>query len=158
MAVPLARSIEVVPNRHRLAGRSVQTVVPEDFYDKTPDSFFGRWRIVETEAWGRAALDAAVPANITFQERRHGHFQMIYVEGGLDCRFTAKRVEFSWSGVDDRRSKSGRGWAELQADGTLLGRIYFHCGDDSWFVAHRDAAPPVTRPARMPVFRPGRRR
>lgn len=154
----VTRSIDVVPDARRLAGQSVETVVPEDFYEKTPGSFVGRWRIVETEGWTREVLDESVPANITFDARGQGHFQMVYVEGGIDCRFSGSRVEFSWSGVDDRRAKSGRGWAELQADGTLRGRIYFHCGDDSWFVAHRDAAPPATRPARMPVFRPGRRR
>lgn len=153
-----AGSIEVVPNARRLAGQSVETVVPEDFYEKTPGSFLGRWRIVETEVWDRDALDLIVPAQMTFDERGHGHFQMIAVEGGIDCRFHGNRVELSWSGEDDRRLKSGRGWAELKSDGTLQGRIYFHCGDDSSFSALREAAPPVTRRVRMPIFRPGRRR
>lgn len=154
-----ARSIEVVADvARRVAGQSVQTIVPEDFYEKTPPAFFGRWRIIETDVWSRDALDEAVPANITFQERAQGHFQMIHVEGGLDCRFSHDRVEFSWSGVDGRRQKSGRGWAELQPDGALRGRIYFHCGDDSSFTAYRDPAPPAPQPVRPPVFRPGRRR
>jgi hypothetical protein len=155
----VARSIEVVTNARRLAGQSVETVVvPDVVSGRAPGAFVGRWRIVETEGWTRDVLDESVPANITFDERGHGHFQMVYVEGDIDCRFNGNRVEFSWSGVDDRRQKSGRGWAELQADGALRGRIYFHCGDDYSFVALRDEAPPVTRPARMPVFRPGRRR
>jgi len=34
-------------------------------------------------------------------------------------------------------SSSGRGWAEIGKDGKLRGRIYFHHGDDSSFVAAR---------------------
>ena len=32
---------------------------------------------------------------------------------------------------------SGRGWATLNPDGTLVGHIYFHLGDDSGFRAER---------------------
>jgi hypothetical protein len=46
-------------------------------------------------------------------------------------------VEFSWFGGDDRDDASGRGWARLEGDGSLVSRIFKHCGDDSSFTARR---------------------
>ncbi|HEX5299410.1 MAG TPA: hypothetical protein VFW50_20690 [Streptosporangiaceae bacterium] len=34
---------------------------------------------------------------------------------------------------------SGRGWAVLEENGSLSGRIFFHLGDDSGFTAVREA-------------------
>jgi hypothetical protein len=45
--------------------------------------------------------------------------------------------EFSWQGSDEGDEVSGRGWAALDADGTLGGHVYFHLGDDSAFRAER---------------------
>ena len=67
---------------------------------KTPKKFAGKWRIVQTELWDRDALDLVVPAYITFGAEGLGYFQMIAVEGGIDCRFDGDRVEFSWIGED----------------------------------------------------------
>jgi hypothetical protein len=47
----------------------------------------------------------------------------------------ARRPRSSWEGEDDGDSKCGRGWAALEADGTLKGRFFIHRGDDSWFTA-----------------------
>jgi hypothetical protein len=47
------------------------------------------------------------------------------------------RVEFSWVGDDEGTQTNGRGWREIGKDGKLRGRIYFHQGDDSSFVASR---------------------
>ena len=46
-------------------------------------------------------------------------------------------VEFTWDGNDECDPASGRGWAQLQKDGSLRGRIYIHGGDDSGFKAIR---------------------
>ena len=107
---------------------------------KTPKKFVGKWRIVETEMWDADALDLVVPAHITLEANGLGHFQMIAVEGGIDCRFENDRVEFSWVGDDDGSETNGRGWAEIGKDGKLRGRLYFHQGDDSSFVARRGTA------------------
>jgi len=104
---------------------------------KTPKTFLGTWRIVETEMWDSDALDMMVPAHITFTADGLGHFQMIAVQGGIDPRFDGNRVEFSWVGDDAGDETNGRGWAEIGKDGKLEGRIYFHQGDDSAFVAER---------------------
>jgi hypothetical protein len=103
----------------------------------TPRNFLGAWRIVETELWDLDARDLVVPAHITFEAESLGHFQMIAVEGGLDCKFAGNRVEFSWVGDDEGSSTNGRGWGEIGKDGKLRGRIYFHQGDDSSFMAKR---------------------
>jgi hypothetical protein len=104
---------------------------------KTPKSFLGAWRITETELWDQNALDLVVPAHMDFTTNGLGHFRMIAVEGGLDCRFVGNRVDFSWIGEDEGDPRNGRGWAEIGKDGGLRGRIYFHQGNDSGFVARR---------------------
>ncbi len=104
---------------------------------KTPMEFVGKWRITETEVWGRDALDMMVPAHITFEASGRASFEMICVVGEMDCAFEEHRVEFSWAGNDEMDDASGRGWAEIKKDGSLRGRIYFHHGDNSSFVARR---------------------
>jgi len=104
---------------------------------KTPKSFLGTWRIVETELWDQDALDLVVPAQMEFTADGLGDFRMIAIRGDLDCRFEGKRVEFSWIGDDEGDPANGRGWAQIGNDGKLRGRIYFHQGDDSAFVAER---------------------
>jgi hypothetical protein len=48
-------------------------------------------------------------------------------------------VEFSWEGNDESDPASGRGWAVLEEDGSLSGRIFFHLDDDSGFTPVREA-------------------
>jgi len=78
-----------------------------------------------------------VPAHMTLKQNGLGNFQMIAVQGDIDARFEDNRVEFSWVGDDDGSETSGRGWGEVGKDGKLRGRIYFHLGDDSSFVAKK---------------------
>lgn len=104
---------------------------------KTPKTFRGMWRIIETEMWQQDALDLVVPAHITFDKDGLGEFQLVAVNAEIDCRFEKNRVEFSWSGDDDGEDANGRGWAEIQTDGTLAGMIFFHLGDESSFLAKR---------------------
>jgi hypothetical protein len=75
-----------------------------------PRKLIGKWWIAETELWETDALDSIVPAHITFDADGLGHFQMIAIEGGLDCRYEGDRVEISWIGDDDGESINGRGW------------------------------------------------
>jgi hypothetical protein len=78
-----------------------------------------------------------VPAHLTFTPDGFGSFQMIAVQGEIDPRFEGNRVEFSWVGDDDGSETNGRGWAEIGKDSKLRGRIFFHMGDDSAFVAKK---------------------
>jgi hypothetical protein len=104
----------------------------------------GRWLIVETELWDAEALDLVEPAFIEFGKDGMGRFGFIAVEGWMDClheeRDGRSVAEFTWDGSDDCDHASGRGWAALQEDGALSGRIYFHLGDDSGFRAVRAEA------------------
>jgi hypothetical protein len=106
-------------------------------------SIVGRWRIVETELWDPEALDLVRPAFIEVGQDGLGHFGFIAVDGYMDCREAQRDgrpgIEFSWDGADDSHDASGRGWAIVEPDGSLRGRIYFHLGDDSGFRAVKEA-------------------
>jgi hypothetical protein len=114
-------------------------------------AFKGRWRITETDNWDRDALDMIEPAHFVFAGKS-GEFVMIAVHGYLDCRYSGNRVDFSWAGDDDGTLASGRGWAEVNGD-DMNGMIFFHDGDETTFVAKKDAANKSTalrRPKRNP--------
>jgi hypothetical protein len=105
------------------------------------------------ELWAREAIELLGPGTILFEDEAFGEFRFIAVRGFMDCRFADRDgqplVEFSWQGKDERDDVSGRGWATIQSDGTLRGRLYFHQGDDSAFTAVRaEARPPATKGSR----------
>jgi len=120
--------------------QDVEVVAPELPPNRVAAPLVGRWRIEEMEVWDKEAIDLLGPGYIEFAERR-GSMRFVAIEGGLDCRYSEAegrpRVEFSWFGGDDRDDASGRGWAHLEADGSLVGRIFKHRGDDSSFTARR---------------------
>lgn len=130
---------------------NVEVLAPELPRNRVPVSLAGRWRIVEMEVWGREAIDLMGPAFINLA-KHSASLRFIAVEGGLDCRYGeiggCASVEFSWMGADDRDAASGRGWAQLQADGSLTGRIFIHDGDDSSFKAMRFEDPTPSSPRR----------
>ena len=99
----------------------------------------GRWRITEMDEWDSDAIDMVQPGFIEISEDRHGEFGFIVVRGWMDCRPLERNgepaIEFSWTGDDDGRETSGRGWAVLVDDETVEGHIFFHLGMDSAFVA-----------------------
>ena len=99
----------------------------------------GSWRIVEMDLWDRDAIDLVGPAFIELNADGTGRFRFIAVEGYLDCRYAERgdlpKVEFTWEGNDEGDHASGRGWAQLETDGSLRGHIFFHAGDDSGFRA-----------------------
>ena len=108
----------------------------------------GSWRVVEMEVWDRDAFELEGPATFTFDADGTGGFHLIAVRGWVDARFVTREgreaVEFSWEGNDERDPASGRGWAILEGD-RLVGRLFFHLGDDSAFTAER-YAPKASRP------------
>jgi hypothetical protein len=104
--------------------------------------FLGSWRIVEMELWERADIDMLGRGYIRFDRDGTGEFRFLAVQAGIDCRMAEREgrpiVEFSWSGYDEMDPTCGRGWAQLDADGRLRGRLFFHLGDDSAFTATRE--------------------
>ena len=93
------------------------------------------------ELWDSETLNLEESASIKVGSDGTGLLRFIAVAGTVDCRFKrgggVQAVEFSWEGHDDGRPVSGRGEASLLGSGELKGRIYFHLGDDSSFVARR---------------------
>jgi flagellar hook assembly protein FlgD len=46
-------------------------------------------------------------------------------------------LEFTWDGNDENDEASGSGWLKLKDKNTLEGKIKFHHGDSSLFLAKR---------------------
>jgi len=107
---------------------------------KIPNPYIGRWRILEMETWDMDFIDLVGEGHITFKKKNRGELQFGAVDCELDCRIEKlgdqERIDFSFAGFDEGDEVSGRGWAVLQDDG-LRGKIYFHDGDESGFVAER---------------------
>ena len=70
-----------------------------------------------------------------------GTFQFGLVRGWMDFRPTHRddklAVEWSWDGNDECDSVMGRGWAVLEGNRTITGRIFIHQGEDSSFRAEK---------------------
>jgi hypothetical protein len=104
-------------------------------------TFLGKWRIIETEVWDREALDLVAPAMLSLKPKGVGQVAFIAIEAQLDYRVVMRDglpgIEFSFQGFDEGDEVTGRGWAILQGE-QLRGRLFFHQGDDSSFVARRE--------------------
>jgi len=104
--------------------------------------YIGTWRIIEMDEWDQDDVDLVVPGYIAFDAKGSGTFECGTVEGSLDYRIEpcgqSERLAFSWEGSDEMDPVSGRGWAMIQ-DGQLQGRIFFHEGDDSGFIAEKSS-------------------
>ncbi len=99
----------------------------------------GRWRITESDLWGRDFLDLVGPAHLELGDRGLGSFSFGAVSANIDYRVSLRddrpAVEFSWEGYDEDMQVTGRGWAMLDEAGNLRVHLFFHCGDDSALVA-----------------------
>jgi hypothetical protein len=102
--------------------------------------FLGNWRIVEMELWDRDVLHMVEPASLTLAKDNQGRIAFIAVEAWVDYRVVLREglpaIEFSFQGTDEGDEISGRAWAVLEGE-RLRGRLFFHMGDDSSFVAER---------------------
>ena len=113
---------------------------------RAPTALVGRWRIVEMDLWAQEDVDLVAPGFIDFEADHMGSLGFIAVQGGLDWRDAPRDgcpgVEFSWEGFDEGDPAIGRGWAVIDENGSLRGRIFFHLGDDSGFRAERTGRAP----------------
>jgi hypothetical protein len=102
--------------------------------------YLGKWRIREMELWDKDFIDLVVPGYFSFHTKGRGKFLFGAVVGYADYRIESwgdmERLEFTWEGTDEIDPVCGRGWAVIEGD-ELCGRIYFHLGDDSGFVAEK---------------------
>ena len=101
------------------------------------EPFLGRWRIDHMNDYDRDYLDLVEPAFIQFDRDGSGEFVFGAVTGQLDCRYDKAGVAFTWDGQDEMDDVSGRGYAERRPDGTIVGHLYCHLGDDSGFSASK---------------------
>ena len=103
-----------------------------------PNRNLGNWRILEMGQWDKDFIDLTGEGHITFEKKNRGEFHFGAVDCDLDCSIEKVgeqgRIEFSFVGVDEGAEVSGRGWTALDGD-QLHGRIYFHDGEESEFVA-----------------------
>jgi hypothetical protein len=95
----------------------------------------GKWRIIEMELWDRDFIDLLGPGFIAFDGRGRGEFRFGAVDASMDCSDTPGGADFTWEGFDEMDESRGEGWADLQDDGSLVGEISFHNGDQSTFRA-----------------------
>jgi hypothetical protein len=116
---------------------------------KQKSPFIGRWQIVSMDQWDMDDMDEEGPAFIEFGSDQMGEFQVGLTSGNIDYRITERggqlAAEWTWEGMDEMDPCTGRGWAVLEGD-ALHGRIFFHQGDESSFVAKK--AQPSKRPKR----------
>jgi hypothetical protein len=116
-------------------------MVTENKYGKGNMKFTGTWHIVEMEAWDEDYFNMEVQAYIEVEPNRLGHFQFGLVSGQIDGEVeeegTEARFEFTWEGSDECDSVSGSGWLKLRDKDMVEGKIKFHLGDSSKFIAKR---------------------
>jgi len=105
----------------------------------TPPRILGTFRITEMDEYDQNLVDAEVEGYIRFDSATTGEFQFGYVCGQMTIEQTTRdgkpAAEWSWEGNDEMDQASGRGWAILQKDGSLKGKIFLHSGDSSAFSA-----------------------
>jgi hypothetical protein len=132
--------------------------------DKKTNSFVSDWRIIETELWDLEDLDLVTPATLSLKPNHAGRLAFIAIEAQLDYRVVVRdglpAVEFTFDGFDEGDHVTGRGWAVLEGE-RLRGRLFFHQGDDSSFVAERqykDKSRKAPAPRKLTPRRPHRSR
>jgi hypothetical protein len=79
--------------------------------------------------------DLVEPAYILFDGEGGGQLAFGCVSGTINAAGNAASIAFDWNGCDEMDEAHGDGWAELQPDGSLEGRISFCNGDDADFIA-----------------------
>lgn len=92
----------------------------------------GKWRVVEIPDYDMALRGAYIRFG-----KSGGEFAFDCLTGSIHGVCKGDAVAFTWEGSDEMDPASGRGWAELQDDGSLEGEICLNNGDDIAFTARR---------------------
>ncbi len=100
-------------------------------------SIMGRWRIVEMPDYVEDYPDMVEPAHILFEANGSGEFAFGCVTGQIFGGGDVNHVAFAWQGNDEMDEVQGDGWAEIQPDGSIIGQICFHNGDETDFIARK---------------------
>ncbi|RPI79469.1 MAG: hypothetical protein EHM45_02805 [Desulfobacteraceae bacterium] len=103
--------------------------------------FLGIWRITEMEQWDPDFINVEEQGYFKFGKGDQGIFQFGYVHGDMDYEIETvegkPRLEFSFIGNDETDEINGRGWARIEDDGKMFGKLAFHWGERSWFRAKK---------------------
>jgi hypothetical protein len=101
----------------------------------------GLWHIYEMEMWDESYFNMEVQAYIEIDEQGCGDFQFGLVTGQIDGELISDnsnlKLDFTWEGSDECDPASGSGWLKLKDKNKLEGKIKFHGGDSSMFLAER---------------------
>lgn len=93
------------------------------------------------EEWDKDFIDEEEDGYFEFGKGGDGEFHFGNVQGSIHGESETiegkSRFEFTWVGSAEMDELNGRGWAEIQENGKLYGKIIFHGGDKSWFKAKR---------------------
>ena len=104
----------------------------------------GVWHILEMDLWDEDYFNMEVQAFIRIDSNGSGDFQFGLVSGVLDGEVVKtgnlERFEFTWDGQDEMDPAFGSGWLKLSGKEKAKGRIKFHLGDSSEFLAIRAEA------------------
>jgi len=95
----------------------------------------GRYEIVDMELWSKEDIDLTEKGYFHI-DGRGGSFHFICVDGDMNIKKIKDKYVFSWEGNDECDPACGHGEFMYEND-ILIGRIYFHGGDDSSFRAIR---------------------
>jgi hypothetical protein len=104
----------------------------------------GIWHIIQMDMWDEDYFNMEVQAFIRIGSNNLGSFQFGLVSGDLDGEVVrignTERFEFTWEGNDENDPAAGSGWLKFSGPEKLTGRIKFHGGDRSEFIATRAAS------------------
>ena len=104
-------------------------------------NYEGVWHILEMELWDDAYFNMEVQAYIRIGSNGIGNFQFGLVAGELDGEVIGtgnlEQFEFTWEGQDENDPVFGSGWLKFSGKDKARGRIKFHLGDSSEFLAIR---------------------
>jgi hypothetical protein len=94
----------------------------------------GNYEITEMELWNKEDIDLTETGYINI-DGKSGNFHFICVDGNMNIKkINDNKYKFTWEGNDECDEASGMG-EFIYDNEELIGRIYFHQGDDSSFKA-----------------------
>ena len=104
-------------------------------------AYLGKWRIKEMDLWDEEFIDLDGPGYLSVKRGGAGILQFGAVKATVDCQVETigdvERLDFSFEGEDEGDPVCGRGWAQVDGE-NMKGRIYFHYGDESGFIATKE--------------------
>ncbi|MFH2044043.1 MAG: hypothetical protein ABIK92_02735 [Pseudomonadota bacterium] len=104
-------------------------------------AYLGKWHIRKMDLWDKEFIDLDGPGYLSVKRGGEGILQFGAVRATVDYEVEligdVERLEFSFEGEDEGDPVCGRGWAQVDSQ-NMTGKIYFHYGDESGFVAEKE--------------------